>query len=90
VLIAHGDGAGALAAYQRGLAIRQALAARDPHETRLALTSKMLIAQTHFNSPRQVSLSMSASRRLILPPSGDLRQDFAESSRTALEFTHAV
>jgi hypothetical protein len=33
VLVAQGDGAGALAAYRRGLAIREALAARDPANT---------------------------------------------------------
>jgi hypothetical protein len=33
VLVAHGDGPGALAAYRRGPAIAEALAARDPANT---------------------------------------------------------
>ena len=33
VLVAQGDGPGALVAYRRGLAIREALAARDPANT---------------------------------------------------------
>ena len=33
VLVAQGDGAGALAAYRKGLGIREALAARDPANT---------------------------------------------------------
>ena len=33
VLVAQGDGPGALAAYRRGLTIREALAARDPANT---------------------------------------------------------
>ena len=33
VLVAQGDGPGALAAYRKGLAIAEALAARDPANT---------------------------------------------------------